>query len=106
MTGPQVKTIYGVVEGAKEEGLNVYKGIPYAKPPVGELRWCPPQAPESWMGARSCTEFSAACTQETFPEVLDMKLMEVPGLQSEDCLYLNVWSQDNGPEKGPENPQN
>lgn len=101
MAGPQVNTIYGVVEGTKEEDLDIYKGIPYAKAPVDELRWCPPQPPESWSGTRSCTEFSAACTQETFPEVIDMKIMDVPGPQSEDCLYLNVWSQHSEGEKRP-----
>ncbi len=101
MSGPQVNTIYGVVEGAKEKDLNVFKGIPFAKPPTGELRWCPPEPPESWDGARSCTEFSAVCTQETFPEMIDMKIMDVSGTQSEDCLYLNVWSQDGVAEKRP-----
>ena len=93
MAGPQVDTNYGMVEGINENDLNIFKGIPYAKPPTGELRWCPPQEPESWIGTRSCTEFSAVCTQETDPVLIAMKIMEVSGPQSEDCLYLNVWSQ-------------
>ena len=101
MAGPQVSTKYGIVEGKEEKELNVFKGIPYAKPPIGELRWCPPQAPESWAGTKSCTEFSAVCAQESFPEVIDMKLMDVPGPQSEDCLYLNVWSHPSESEKRP-----
>ena len=99
MTGPQVSTKYGIVEGKEEKELNVFKGIPYAKPPIGELRWCPPQAPESWAGTKSCTEFSAVCAQESFPEL--MKIMDVSGSQSEDCLYLNVWSHASESEKRP-----
>ena len=64
-----------------------------------ELRWCPPQPPESWDGVRSCTEFSAACIQEALP--VDVPVMVVSGAQSEDCLYLNVWSQDGEGEKRP-----
>jgi para-nitrobenzyl esterase len=101
MAGPQVSTKYGIVEGKEEKELNVFKGIPYAKPPIGELRWCAPQASESWAGTKSCAEFSAVCAQESFPEVIDMKLMDVPGPQSEDCLYLNVWSHPSESEKRP-----
>ena len=99
MSGPQVDTIHGIIEGTKEKDLNVFRGIPYAEPPTGELRWCPPQPPESWDGVRSCTEFSAACIQETLP--VDVPVMVVSGAQSEDCLYLNVWSQDGEGEKRP-----
>ena len=101
MSGPQVKTIYGVVEGSRENDLNVFKGIPYARPPINELRWCSPQPPEAWSDIRSCTEFSAVCTQEDDPILSDMKIMEVAGPQSEDCLYLNIWSQDGVDQKRP-----
>jgi para-nitrobenzyl esterase len=71
-------------EGAPE--LHVYKGIPFAAPPVGELRWKAPQRPAPWQGVRSCTKFGNACPQPSIP------LMSVDEPQSEDCLYLNVWT--------------
>ena len=74
MAGPQVETIYGVVEGTQESDLNVFKGIPYAKPPIGELRWCAPQPPEGWDGVMSCIEFSAVCAQEDDPVLSEMKI--------------------------------
>ena len=58
MTGPQVQTKYGIVEGARENDQNVFRGIPFAKPPINELRWCAPEEPESWEGVKVCTEFS------------------------------------------------
>ena len=93
MEGPQVQTKYGIVEGVRENDQNVFRGIPFAKPPINELRWCAPEAPESWEGVKVCTEFSAVCAQEPFPAEIEMKIMDVPGSQSEDCLYLNVWSE-------------
>lgn len=99
MTGPQVKTRYGIVEGVREQNLDVFRGIAYAKPPVNELRWCAPENPEPWDGIKTCTEFSAVCAQEAFPSILNMKIMDVQGTQSEDCLYLNVWSEDLGEKK-------
>ena len=93
MAGPQVQTKYGIVEGARENDQNVFRGIPFAKPPINELRWCAPEEPESWEGVKVCTEFSAVCAQESFPAEIEMKIMDVPGSQSEDCLYLNVWSE-------------
>ena len=52
MAGPQVQTKYGIVEGARENDQNVFRGIPFAKPPINELRWCAPQEPESWEGVK------------------------------------------------------
>lgn len=51
----------GLVAGATEDGMGVYKGIPFAAPPVGELRWKPPRPVEPWDGVRQAVEFSAAC---------------------------------------------
>ncbi len=80
--------VSGLVVGAKED-ISVYKGIPYAAPPTGPLRWRPPQPPDPWKGVRQCTEFGPACPQ---PDILSRlygtKLENV----SEDCLYLNVWT--------------
>ncbi len=78
----EVRTRYGVVAGAESQGLRVFKGIPYATPPVGDLRWKRPLAPKPWTGVRQATEFAASCVQPA-PRVQP---------QSEDCLYLNVWS--------------
>lgn len=99
MAGPQVQTQYGIVEGVREQELNVYRGIPYAKPPINELRWCAPEKPEPWDGIKTCTESSVACVQESLPPELDSATMRI-GSQSEDCLYLNVWS-DGEDEKKP-----
>lgn len=79
-----VKLSSGPITGAHESGLRVFKGIPYAAPPVGNLRWRPPQDVASWTEVRTCKDFSRACSQ---PGGSD------PDKFSEDCLYLNVWTQ-------------
>ena len=73
----------------EQGGLRVYRGIPYAAPPVGDLRWKPPMAVEKWEGVRSATEFSTACPQ---PATLATMMGETLPELSEDCLYLNVWT--------------
>jgi para-nitrobenzyl esterase len=81
-----IETEAGLVEGVEESGALVFKGIPFAAPPVGELRWRPPQAPASWEGVRNADKFSPICLQEgAYPED------SPPEPMSEDCLYLNVW---------------
>lgn len=72
----------------------VFKGVPYAKPPVGPLRWKAPQPAEDWMGIRpadrfSCIAYQGAHTPE-FPYTKEFYPVEEP--MSEDCLYLNVWT--------------
>ena len=90
-SAPQVKTTSGIVEG-KDEGkddgaVHAFLGIPYAAPPVGDLRWKPPAAAAKWSGVRKATEFGAHCMQgRVFG---DMKFRDPGG--SEDCLFLNVW---------------
>lgn len=76
-----VNTEYGLVQGSAETGLTVYRGVPYARPPLGELRWRAPQAPESWQGVRDATQFAP-----------DPYQGDGKGGVSEDCLYLNVWT--------------
>lgn len=82
-----VATVSGPIRGIEEDGIAVYRGIPYAAPPVGELRWRAPQAPARWTVPRDAFAFSKACPQVGGP---------IPGFppepQSEDCLYLNVWA--------------
>jgi len=74
----------------KSPEVRVYRGIPFAAPPVGDLRWKAPQPPASWTGVREAKEFSNACWQTSYPagSIYQAKL---PPL-SEDCLYLNVWT--------------
>lgn len=92
------KTIYGEVSGlpTATEGVAVYKGIPYAAPPVGELRWRAPQPPASWEGVRKCESFAPAAMQHMHNAPESFYGKEFPlyeGLQcSEDCLYLNLWT--------------
>jgi para-nitrobenzyl esterase len=71
-------------DGAAE--VRVYKGIPFAAPPVGPLRWKPPEPAAPWKGVRACTAFGQACPQPSIP------LFTVDEAESEDCLYLNVWT--------------
>jgi para-nitrobenzyl esterase len=80
-----VKTKYGTVEGLVENGIYVWKGIPYAKPPVGELRFKAPQPCDVWDGVRPARKFGATC-----PQI--MALQSEP--QNEDCLFLNIFSKD------------
>lgn len=88
----RVHTASGVLEGAANSGTASFKGIPYAKPPVGDLRWEAPIPPAPWTGVRSATQPSAACIQDVVDENLPWtKEFMVHGATSEDCLYLNVW---------------
>jgi para-nitrobenzyl esterase len=82
-----IQTEFGPIAGIESDGVHVYKGIPYAAPPVGPLRWKPPQAPESWTDPRQTTTFGHACPQHE-NSVFSLSV----GEQDEDCLYLNVWS--------------
>ncbi|MCU6454071.1 carboxylesterase family protein [Sphingomonas sp. A2-49] len=77
----------GTVRGTKAGETLVFKGIPYAAPPVGPLRWRPPAKPAPWQGSRDVTHFGAACPQG--PEHKEPWAQVGP--QSEDCLFLNVW---------------
>lgn len=84
---PQVKTASGVVEGKDDGAVHAFFGIPYAAPPVGDLRWKPPAAAAKWTGVRKATAFGSHCMQgRVFG---DMNFRDAGG--SEDCLTLNVW---------------
>jgi para-nitrobenzyl esterase len=79
----------GRISGAPagtDGAVRVYKGIPFAAPPVGDLRWKPPQPVKAWEDVRACTEFGPWCPQPT--PIMGRET----GKQSEDCLYLNVWT--------------
>lgn len=77
----------GEVQGKTDAGVVAFKGIPFAAPPVGELRWKPPQPVQPWSGVRSATAYGADCMQEPFPG--DAAPLGVT--PAEDCLYVNVW---------------
>jgi len=87
--GPQVKTTHGIVEGVVEKsGVRGFKGIPYAAPPVGELRWKEPQEAADWTGVRKADHFGPRAMQ---PPIYSDMVFRSDGM-SEDCLYLNVWA--------------
>lgn len=82
-----VVTRSGAVRGASTEDVITFKGIPFAAPPVAELRWQAPRPAPAWRGVRDARAFGAVCMQEESPA--DGKLLTAP---SEDCLTLNVWT--------------
>jgi para-nitrobenzyl esterase len=82
----EVNTKNGVLRGVLQDGIEVFKGVPFATPPVGDLRWQAPKPAKSWDGVRLVNEFSPICMQiGMYPK--DSPLEEM----SEDCLYLNIW---------------
>ena len=87
-----VRAESGLLSGAsgKNSAVRVYKGIPYAAPPTGDLRWKTPKPPASWEGTRQALEFSPACYQAPYPK--GSIYYSEPEKMSEDCLYLNLWT--------------
>ena len=80
----------GLISGAEQDGARSYKGIPFAAPPVGERRWKAPAPVGSWDGVRACESFGPICPQAPYPPA--SIYAREPEPQSEDCLYLNVWT--------------
>ncbi|MYD73695.1 MAG: carboxylesterase family protein [Chloroflexi bacterium] len=87
------QTTAGTLEGAEENGLCVFRGIPFAAPPVGELRFKAPRPVEPWDGVREAKSFGPISLQAP-NEMLEalLPVSDPPQAQSEDCLYLNVWT--------------
>jgi len=85
---PVVRTSNGQVQGTSLSGISMFKGIPYAQPPVGDLRWKEPQPVKNWEGTRLADHFAARAMQ--LPIYKDMQFRS-EGI-SEDCLYLNIWT--------------
>jgi len=86
-SAPLVKLEAGTVRGSHVDGLSVFKGVPFAAPPVGPLRWHAPEQPKPWQGVLDATHFAPACPQTGMPD------QNQGGMRtSEDCLYVNVWT--------------
>ena len=74
LDGPVVKLAQGKAQGYLSDGVAIFKGLPFAAPPVGDLRWRPPKAAAKWPDVRAANVFSSTCAK------------------AEDCLYLNIWT--------------
>jgi para-nitrobenzyl esterase len=88
-TETRAQTTAGTVEGGRERGVLAFRGIAYAAPPIGPLRFRAPEPPAGWSGGRAATEPGHWAPQ---PEPLSTLGSEKPGPQDEDCLTLNVWT--------------
>jgi para-nitrobenzyl esterase len=86
-TDTQVQTAEGTLAGVWQPGFRLFEGIPYAEPPVGKLRWQPPQSPAHWTGVRSATRPGDECVQQAI-----FWRPGSPASWHEDCLYLNVYA--------------
>ena len=91
----------GKVAGFKEGNINVFKGIPFAAPPVGDLRWKAPQPVKPWSGVKDCIQFAASPVQgEPIPFMCWSEEFLIPKKPiDEDCLYLNVWAKNTAAKK-------
>jgi para-nitrobenzyl esterase len=91
-SSPPLKTTVevagGTIEGVERDGIFAYKGIPFAAPPVGDLRWKAPRPVEAWTGVKKADAYACGCMQDA-----SMAAMTgAPANFSEDCLYLNIWT--------------
>ncbi|MCQ4158422.1 carboxylesterase family protein [Roseomonas sp. GC11] len=86
---PVVTTPAGALRGTVEDGVRVFRGIPYAAPPVGALRWRAPQPAQPWEGVRDASRSGPACLQKMAAQEPERSLKDGP--QGEDCLTLNIW---------------
>lgn len=90
--GPVVMVEQGRLAGLHEGAINVYRGIPYAAPPIGDLRWKPPQKVMPWQDVHDAGAFGPSCIQPPVPPT--SVYYDPPDTSSEDCLSLNVWAPD------------
>lgn len=94
--GPVVRTPHGAVRGRYEDGIAVFRGIPYAAPPFGPRRFRPPVPPEPWTGVRDALTFGPTPPKPPYSEAF-AKLLSDPVVPGDDCLNLNVWTPEPGP---------
>ena len=103
VTGPVVNVATGQLRGTLQGKTAVFLGIPFAAPPVGNLRWREPQPPIAWTGVRDATKFGSSCVQvpagiggfiQPMAAAYGKTYNIVPVAISEDCLFLNVWAPD------------
>jgi len=92
-----IKTESGLISGISGQDANVmvFKGIPFAAPPLADLRWKEPQPVKSWNGVRKCDTFGPCAPQKrgiVFPPYTAEMMVPAEGAINEDCLYLNVWT--------------
>jgi para-nitrobenzyl esterase len=87
-----VETVGGLVRGVLRGGVTVWKGIPFAEPPVGALRFRPPQPPRPWSGERDGARFASVAVQSRDPRASMLSGMGPKVAMGEDCLALNVYS--------------
>lgn len=85
--GPIVHTAEGTVQGTVKNRVNTFLGVPYAAPPVGELRWQPPKPHAAWTQTLKATKFGNTC-----PQITELGVFAGPVSLTEDCLYLNVFT--------------
>ena len=83
-----VQTSRGALRGLRLAGMDVFRGVPYAAPPVGALRWRSPRPVPPWSGVRDATAFGPIAPQDIDPE----RLRKRGQTMAEDCLSLNVWT--------------
>jgi para-nitrobenzyl esterase len=95
MTTVTVRTRSGSVQGAEEQGVHAFKGIPYAAAPIGDLRFRPPVGPTSWDGVRDASSFGFVVAQQPMPGVFG-ELGTPQNPAGDECLNLNVWTPDPG----------
>lgn len=87
-----VETSFGRLRGQVASGVHAFRGIPFARPPVGDLRWRAPEPPAPWAGVRDALEFGPCAIQSTLPGAVGELIGIATHETSEDCLYLNVWT--------------
>ncbi len=91
MAGPKARLSYGTARGVTINGIHIFRGIPYAAPPVGDARWRPPAAPIPWSGERIHDQFGASAMQGSLGAMGEMiGIAATP--TDENCLTLNVWT--------------
>src|SRR5262245_14980786 len=98
-TNDAVRVEGGLISGSVVDGVRSYKGIPFAAPPVGDLRWKAPQPVGGWEGVRDFNHFGPDCPLPPYPQ--HSIYYSAPRKQSEDCLCLNVWTTAGEGEKRP-----